>query len=162
MLAALSLFAAGRAGADDTVYHQARTPAELAVKRLMDIEDRDGDWSDALLGRGPSAAAYRAHMTPALFSNMARQHRAELARNCHGKTKGDGYCSFDFDPIECTDAGGEPRFRTLQQGKTSAVVGYTWGDYTDDAAQFRMILSRGEWQMDGIDCRHFGTKFNWK
>ncbi len=169
-LALVGLLSGAPAAIAQEGYHPAETPAEMALKHVLDLDAHDGNVHRNLFHPGTLGdhnIDYRAVMTKPLLADMLRQYDAIVLQKCGTRSHADGYCAWLVDPISCSQDGTEPVFHTDSLTATGAVVTYRWKpdpQVSDRGvqAEYRMIKSGNAWMIDGIRCRKAEITFNKK
>ncbi len=151
-------------------YHPAETPAEMALKHVLDLNAHDGNVTRNLFRPGTLGIEnvdYRSVLTKALLADMSRQYDAIVLQKCGTRAHADGYCAWLVDPISCSQDGTDYLFRTESQTATAAVVSYRWKpdpQVSDQGVmgEYHMTRSGNSWMVDGIRCRTANIVFNIK
>jgi hypothetical protein len=146
--------AAGRAGV-----HPPKSPAELALDKVLKTADRDDLQLDNLLHRYPVAKAkqidYRPALTAQLIAAMQAEEKRLVAKDCGGKYLEGELCGMDYSPITCAQDTVAPyTYKTVAQHDRDAII-------AGPGATYRMIQAGSGWQLDGVKCET-GTGFNFR
>jgi hypothetical protein len=165
-LSVITLLALPTVGnAQTTLYHAPRTPAEIALSKVINLEISSGlggPESALETGKGPYATLF----TPNLVRVVASAERAANPPGCQG------VCDLDVVVIfGCAqDTPPAPLYRTISAtGSNEALIGYDGGfddEINTDYGRYRMVKIGGAWKIDGIECSADGkfdasaAKFN--
>lgn len=139
-------------------FHPPKSPAEVALDKVVKLADRDDDLLDNLLHRYPVAKAkqvdYRPMLTAQLIAAMQAEERRLVKQDCGGKYLEGELCGMDYSPITCAQDTVAPyTYKTLAQTDRAATI-------AGPGATYRMVQIGGGWQLDGVKCE--GIAFNFK
>jgi hypothetical protein len=134
-----------------------RTPAEMALDKVLKTADRDEMILDNILHRFPVAAAkridYRPWLTAKLIASLQAEEKKLVAQDCGGKYREGDICGIDYNPLTCAQDNVQPlSYKTVRQDADAAVIAVT-------GATYRMAHTSAGWQLDGVKCAG-EVKFN--
>jgi len=141
-------------------FHFPSTSAEQFLDLVMTLE---GGARDAELGWSVEGAPWRdarkdLHyarlITESLREAVSREAMRLVRKNCGGKYVEGDNCSFDVNPITCTQDYPEEGylFRTEKFGRSEAVVSLRWPGLPETVGTYRLIRAGGVWKLDGVRC----------
>ena len=156
VLIALAVPAAAAAPAG---FHPPKSPAEVALDKVLKAADADEFQLDNLLHRYPvvpkKRVDYRTMLSAPLIAAMQAEEKKLVAHDCGGKYLEGEVCGMDSSPITCAqDVVAPYRYKTVTQHAKDATI-------AGPNATYRMTQIHGGWQVDGIKCNE-GSAFNFK
>jgi len=156
VLIALAVPAAAAAPAG---FHPPKSPAEVALDKVLKAADADEFQLDNLLHRYPvvpkKRVDYRTMLSAALIAAMQAEEKKLVAHDCGGKYLEGEVCGMDSSPITCAQDVVTPyMYKTIDQKGAAATI-------AGPSATYHMMQTHTGWQIDGIKCNE-GSAFNFK
>ena len=142
------------AAASPAGYHPARTPAELALDRIV-----SGVLNGTIFVPGfqkqvyPESQPATATMTARMIDQIVREEPA-VVKACKPK----GGCMWRYYPVSCRFDGADPVYRTEEASADKVVVSFKWLDTVGafeeppKVGDYTLIKVDGAWKLDHVRC----------
>lgn len=141
-------------------YHFARSAAELALEKIIRLDEADRDLYPFVIGRPSRKAKLDGYynglglLTDDLLKSVRKAEVDSVQQNCAGQYIAGEMCGIDIHVPTCAQDLLEDRylFRTQQQTQDHAIVAYRWPGYEEPVGTYRLIKLGDRWVLDGISC----------
>jgi hypothetical protein len=152
LLAGLALVALSCGGAA-AAYHPAKTPAEIALRQILEGVLSGKIALPGQAGAMPDAKAASVTMTARMLSQIVRETPAKV-KACRPNEE----CEWRYYPVTCRYDGDLPVFQTTQASADHAVISFKWAetfgsfDEPPTVGTYRLVRVGEVWKLDEVRC----------